>query len=149
SSSAPSSSWTSGRCCARRRSSPSTSSATARRARCAGRSRPRRVTISRMIPFEDLSAALDDYVARTRGGAPAAPQRGSSAPPPSADDPPTTETQLPMDAMPSIRSHGGGEDDATHVGGMASSSDPQPLEPVFDDRSNELDIGDVLSDDES
>jgi hypothetical protein len=59
-----------------------------------------------MISFEELSAALDAYAQRMRGG-----------------EPPTTEQQLPA----------GGES-------------PQA---IYDDRSNELDVSDVLSDEEA
>jgi hypothetical protein len=87
-----------------------------------------------MIPFEDLVAALDSYVARTRGGASAPSARGSY-------DPPTTEHQMP-DVQPSLRSHG--EEDSTIAGDGAG-----PSQPIYDDRSNELDVSDVLDDENS
>jgi hypothetical protein len=93
-----------------------------------------------MIPYEELARALDAYRARKRGGAGAAAasvaydQTAYEAPP--AYDPPTAESQLPE--YGSISTSGGG-DDATHVGGMR---------PSYDDPSNEIDIGDVLSDEE-
>jgi len=107
-----------------------------------------------MIPYEDLCAALEAYQARTGGaprpgreaGAPAAmmpPPMAMPREPPPLDlgDPPTAEVSLPGDPLPSISSSMSGDDeDGTQVG---------PMQPVYEDRSNELDIGDVLADEES
>src|SRR3954453_17655513 len=106
-----------------------------------------------MIPYEDLCAALDGFVARTRGGAPSRPDEdtmhGHSVP---AYDPPTAE-HMPAQPMGGHRSRGTGEDgeEATHVGDLHGNAyeAPAPLDPVFDDKSNELDIGDVLSDEDA
>lgn len=96
-----------------------------------------------MIPFEDLAAALDAYAARTRGASPSTP--APSARLPSGNyDPPTTEHSMPDDVQPSLRSHGDPEDDSTIAGDGAG-----PSHPVYDDRSNELDVSDVLSDEEN
>jgi hypothetical protein len=46
-------------------------------------------------------------------------------------DPPTSQTMMPPT---------GGDDEHTAVGNM---------QPIYEDRSNELDIGDVLSDEEA
>jgi len=94
-----------------------------------------------MIPFEDLVAALDAYVARTRGGSPST-QPPSARLPSGSFDPPTTEHQMPDDVQPSLRSHG--DEDSTIAGDGAG-----PGQPIYDDRSNELDVSDVLSDEEN
>jgi hypothetical protein len=93
-----------------------------------------------MIPFEDLVAALDSFVARTRGGAAAPSGRAPSG---GSYDPPTTEHQMP-DVQPSLRSHGAVDDDSTIAGDGAG-----PAQPIYDDRSNELDVSDVLDDENS
>ena len=111
-----------------------------------------------MIPYEELVAALDRYVARN-GGTPQsarAPSGGGAAfaPPPAVEH----HEEVPVDMqsfdehhdpdMPGIGSHGG-EEDATHVGAsVGGAALPPPLEPVHADESNEIDIGDVLSDDD-
>ena len=77
-----------------------------------------------MIPFEELCAALERFRSGQGGEAPQAEMP--------AGDPPTHEH-----AMPPIGSHP--DEDHTNVG----------MEAVYDDRSNELDIGDVMSDEES
>ena len=123
-----------------------------------------------MIEYEDLCAALERYVART-GGAPssasARPQAQANAPraplamttsptrtpAPNAYEPPTNEVELPPlqhhdEAHDPDFGHALGgqhEDDATHVGSGPNA--PPPLAPA-DEHSNEIDIGDVLSDDE-
>jgi hypothetical protein len=87
-----------------------------------------------MISYEDLCAALAAYRARTRG-----------EPMPSTSHH-TTAIDVGSDLPPveaSLRSSGGG-DDSTHVGNLTAGMDP-----VYDDRSNELDINDVLSDEEA
>jgi hypothetical protein len=87
-----------------------------------------------MIPFEDLVAALDAYTARTRGGSPS-----SSAPsrmPAGGYHPPTTEHMMPEDRQATIASAG-------------PDGEPEGVHPIYDDRSNELDVGDVLSDEVS
>jgi hypothetical protein len=94
-----------------------------------------------MIPFEDLVAALDAYVARTRGGS--ASSASSQRMPAGGYDPPTTEhTMPPVEA--SLRSHG--DEDAT-MAGAGPDGEPGGVRPIYDDRSNELDIGDVLDED--
>jgi hypothetical protein len=127
-----------------------------------------------MIEYEDLCAALERYVARTGGAAPLAemprqanaprqpmqmttsPQRTAA---PSVYEPPTSEVELPPlqhhdeEHDPDLAGDLGGhalagqhEDDATHIGNAPGA--PPPLAPAADDPSNEIDIGDVLSDDE-
>ena len=118
-----------------------------------------------MIPYEELVAALDRYVARNGGTpqsarAPAGGAMPSFAPPPAVeahhDEPPAHDVDLPAfdehhdPDMPGLSGHGG-EEDATHVGASpGTGSLPPPLQPVHneDDHSNEIDIGDVLTDDE-
>jgi hypothetical protein len=103
-----------------------------------------------MIPYEELVAALDRYVARN-GGTPmsAHAPAGYAPPPPAHDELPAHDVDMrgydePHDPdMP----HGGGED-ATHVGALPGGATPAPLQPVVDEGSNEIDIGDVLADDE-
>jgi hypothetical protein len=106
-----------------------------------------------MIPYDDLCAALEAYATRTRGAAagtrpPPSAQAGvASSAEPGGYDPPTADVMMPDGEAPVAgrRSRSGGEDEeGTHMDGM-----PPPLAPVFDDKSNELDIGDVLSDEES
>jgi hypothetical protein len=99
-----------------------------------------------MISFEDLCAALESFKARNGGqmnemNAPRttspAPSSGAVAMPPPLD-PPTREV-----AMPVLRNQQDmGEEEGTLAGGPAGMS------VVYDDQSNELDIGDVLSDEE-
>jgi hypothetical protein len=105
-----------------------------------------------MISYEELVAALDRYVARN-GGTPMSARASSSsqsfAPPPVAEahghDVDLGGYDEPHDPdMPR-----GGEEDATHVGASpGGGSMPPPLQPVNDEGSNEIDIGDVLTDDE-
>ena len=105
-----------------------------------------------MIPYEELVAALDRYVARN-GGTPMsaqAPASPSYAAPPAAvhHEAPAHEVDLggydePRD--PDLP-HMGGEEDATHVGAMPGGA--QPTAHHGEDPSNESDIGDVLADDE-
>lgn len=93
-----------------------------------------------MISYEELCAALESYKARTGGTLAPPPQQSSSPAAPPPLDPLTAETLLPMEPQGNLRSSGG--DDGTQVGGSPSSM-------VYEDQSNELDIGDVLSDEES
>ena len=106
-----------------------------------------------MIPYEELVQALDRYVARN-GGTPQSARAPASAHPVSApvyDEPPAQDVGIdvfdePHD--PDLHGHGGG-DDATHVGASPGGAAlPPPLSPVAEDPSNEIDIGDVLSDDD-
>ena len=64
-----------------------------------------------------------------------------------------TTIRPPRTSIEGIHSRGHGEDgeEATHVGDLHGNAyeAPAPLEPVFDDKSNELDIGDVLSDEDA
>lgn len=79
-----------------------------------------------MIAYEELCAALERFRSGQGGEAPHVEM------PTGPVDPPTHEHAMPpIGAQP--------DDDHTNVG----------LEPVYDDRSNELDIGDVLSDEEA
>ena len=94
-----------------------------------------------MISYEDLCSALAAYRARTRGE----PLPSSPATPRHVEH---TAFDAPADLPPveaSIHSSGGG-DDATHVGAVGHESG---MEQVYDVGSNELDIGDVLSDEEA
>ncbi len=111
-----------------------------------------------MIPYEDLCAALDAFAGRTHVPPPARhsdedTMHGRSAHAPSHYDPPTSDVELPEAPIEGIHSRGHGEDgeEATHVGDLHGNAyeAPAPLEPVFDDKSNELDIGDVLSDEDA
>lgn len=110
-----------------------------------------------MIPYEELVAALDRYVTRNGGtpqsvyarapmGAPAAPAAEAYAP--SAHEPAAVVYDEPHDPdlAPSLGEHG--DEDATHVGALPGEAAPQPLQPVVDEGSNEIDLGDVLSDEE-
>jgi hypothetical protein len=95
-----------------------------------------------MISYEELCAALEAFKART-GGQLAAPNPSQAqyAPPPL--DPLTAETMLPPEPQATLRSSGAtDEEEGTQVGGRPSSM-------VYEDQSNELDLGDVLSDEES
>jgi hypothetical protein len=94
-----------------------------------------------MIPYEELSAALERYRARIHGEAPpaATAQAIHSAPPPGFDDPRTAET-----AMPQTHVALGADDESTQVGEPLGA----PPTPISDEHSNELDLGDVLSDEE-
>jgi len=105
-----------------------------------------------MIPYEELVAALDRYVARN-GGTPQSahvPASALSVPAPSQYEPPTNEVRLPSARfdephdpdLPALGSQGG--EDSTHVGGLP----PPPLSPISDEHSNEIDLGEILSDDE-
>ena len=98
-----------------------------------------------MIPYDQLCAALEAYAARTRGQEPPSRSPSSSYQPQAnpAYDPPTTEVQMPDDPQASLRSRMTDEE-GTHMDGM-----PESPQPVYDDKSNELDIGDVLSDEEA
>lgn len=130
-----------------------------------------------MIEYEELCAALDRYVARSGGApsrnaptsaaqpaAPRAPLSMSNSPArsaapavaaPSVYEPPTSEVELPPlehhdelhdPDLPSLS--GPHEDDHTHVGSGPLSPPPLAPAPHHDEHSNEIDIGDVLSDDE-
>ncbi|HXU68068.1 MAG TPA: hypothetical protein VN947_02005 [Polyangia bacterium] len=107
-----------------------------------------------MIPYEELVAALDRYVARNGGtpqsvhapaGHAAAPE---FAPPPIAhyDEPHDPDLHGGHAMHGGIGGHGA-EEDATHVGASPGGA-PPPLQPAPEDHSNEIDIGDVLADDE-
>jgi hypothetical protein len=101
-----------------------------------------------MIPYEELVAALDRYVARN-GGTPMSARAPASSGAPAYDAPaeaPAHEVSLDNYDEHHDPDLGGGED-ATHVG-AAHGATPQPLQPVSDEGSNEIDIGDVLTDDE-
>jgi hypothetical protein len=116
-----------------------------------------------MIPYEELVEALDRYVARNGGTpqsarAPSAAAMPAFAPPPAMaapayDEPPPHDVELPAfdehhdPDLPPVGAHGG-EEDATHVGAMPGGSPPPPVREGGEDHSNEIDIGDVLTDDE-
>ena len=108
-----------------------------------------------MIPYEELVAALDTFVARNGGTpqsarAPAGYQAAQATV--ETHDLPGHEVDLPSfdeHHDPDLPPMGhGGEEDATHVGASPGGAAPPPLQPVPDDQSNEIDIGDVLADDE-
>jgi hypothetical protein len=82
-----------------------------------------------MLSYEELCAALERYSARHPVEAPPSHTDEHALPP--VIDPPTGETALPSPL--------GMDDDHTNVG----------LQPIHDDHSNELDIGDVLSDEDA
>ena len=84
-----------------------------------------------MIPYEDLCRALEAYAARNRGEAPT--DHGQYGEPPMDDNMPAEEPHAVL------TTRGGGEEESTRA----------DMAPVYEDRSNELDIGDVLADDES
>lgn len=115
-----------------------------------------------MIPYEELVAALDRYVARN-GGTPSSVHApaGYGAPShempsyeaaPSHEEPGTHETAMPPlgydephdpDLAPPAHAHA--DEDATHVGAMPGAA---PAKIQSEEPSNEIDLGDVLSDDE-
>jgi hypothetical protein len=94
-----------------------------------------------MIPYEELVAALDRYVARN-GGTPSSARVPASAggAPAAAYAPPAAYDEPHDPDMPGLASHGA-SDDATHVGASSGGG-------MSDEHSQEIDIGDVLSDDE-
>src|SRR5581483_7728681 len=101
-----------------------------------------------MISYEELSAALERYRARTHGEA--APPAHLSAPPaahaysapPAFDEPPTGEVPMPEETA---QHHPlGADDESTQVGGMPGTAGAPPQAPLSDEHSNELDIHDVL-----
>lgn len=116
-----------------------------------------------MIPYEELVQALDRYVARN-GGTPMSARAPSSAgaampsfaPPPAVEAGAHDDEAAHDSALPSYdEPHDpdlprGGDEDATHVGASpgAGASRPSPTPSHSDDASNEIDIGDVLTDDE-
>jgi hypothetical protein len=102
-----------------------------------------------MIQYEDLCAALESYAARARGGVAPAKRAAAAAAVPAPIPVPTPayrDDLTSFDAparpqeppLPVLRSSQG-EEESTHVGQMPG---------VQEDNSNELDIGDVLSDEE-
>src|SRR5437868_6899365 len=118
-----------------------------------------------MIEYEELCAALDRYVARTGGvvsprpmaaapaSVPAPPPKRAAMPAPSPLEPPMKEQSLPPLSHhdephdPDFGALGGHhDDDATHVGSGPGA--PRPAAHGDEEHSNEIDIGDVLSDDE-
>ena len=84
-----------------------------------------------MIAYEDLCAALDRYVARKGGASLPASSYGSSAMAPHG-----------MHVQEPYR----GDSDGGYARVGTASSDAAPPQ-VHDDRSNEIDLGDVLSED--
>jgi len=101
-----------------------------------------------MISYEELVQALDRYVARNGGTpmsarAPAGAAPAYAAPEPVAHD---VDMQSYDEHHDPDLAHGHDED-ATHVGASPGAA-PPPLQPVADEGSNEIDIGDVLTDDE-
>jgi hypothetical protein len=74
-----------------------------------------------MISYEELCAALERYAASH----------------PTASDAPAVELP-PMEARTS-----------EHALPPVGAGDDENVQPIYDDRSNELDIGDVLSDEEA
>ena len=116
-----------------------------------------------MIPYEELVAALDRYVARNGGTPMSARAPAGAAPSYGAPEYGAPEYAAPEYA-PEAAGHDvdthsfdehhdpdlphGHEEDATHVGASPGGAAPPPLQPVSDEGSNEIDIGDVLADDE-
>jgi hypothetical protein len=123
-----------------------------------------------MIPYEELVAALDGYVARGRAplaqseraapiaiGTAAPSGRAAAAPafvPPSPSRPQapppmhSEEVDLGYDEAhdPDLPPLGGQhEEDSTHVGAMPTTSPPRHH---HEEHGDEIDIGDVLTDDE-
>jgi hypothetical protein len=86
-----------------------------------------------MIPYEELCAALERYAQHHRASEPAQVHTDETALPPPPADQPTGEHLMPHAPL------GAGDDEHTNVG----------VSPIYDDRSNELDIGDVLSDEDA
>lgn len=105
-----------------------------------------------MIPYEELVAALDRYVSRNGGTpqsvlGPASSGRAAAAPPAEEPPPPVVyDEPHDPDLAPSLGAHGD-EDDRTHVGAMPGAA-AEPMAQVIDEGSNEIDLGDVLSDEE-
>ena len=103
-----------------------------------------------MIPYEELVAALDRYVARNGGTPESAHAPASHAAPshaaPQFAPPPAVEHGYDEHHDPDLPGLGGhgGEEDATHVGASPGAAPAAS----HDDHSNEIDIGDVLTDDE-
>ncbi len=89
-----------------------------------------------MIPYEELCVALERYAERHHGEAPV--HTDETALPPAAHEPSTNEHALPPVSLGASEDEA--EDDHTHVGGV---------QHLAEDHSNELDIGDVLSDEEA
>ncbi len=97
-----------------------------------------------MISYEELVAALDRYVARN-GGTPMSARAPASASSPAYDAPAPQAHDVDLQGYDEHHDPDmprGGDEDATHVG-----ASPGALRPV-DEGSNEIDIGDVLTDDE-
>jgi hypothetical protein len=102
-----------------------------------------------MIPYEELVAALDRYVAR-KTGAPmpasaAAPSRAPAAAAPSpaqAAPAPARAPAFDEEHDPDLPPLQHEEADSTHVGSSPAGTRPQTLD------DHEIDIGDVLSDEE-
>ncbi len=88
-----------------------------------------------MIPYEELCAALERYAEhhRARRAARSTPTRPRCRRAARVDHP-TAEHLMPTHAPLGVT-----EDEHTNVG----------VSPIYDDRSNELDIGDVLSDEDA
>lgn len=89
-----------------------------------------------MIPYQELCAALERYSASHGGEAPVHTDQTPLPPPPAAMPTPLLEGPTGEHHLP--RAAAEPEDDQTNVG----------LQPFYDDKSNELDINDVLSDEE-
>src|SRR4051812_42041739 len=108
-----------------------------------------------MIPYEELVAALDRYVAKN-GGTPMSARAPASAGMPAFAPPPAVEEPAhDIDMAGGYDEHHdpdmprGGDEDATHVGASPRrGSVPPPPQPVRDEGSTETDTGDALTDDE-
>lgn len=85
-----------------------------------------------MIPYEELCAALDRYAAHDGDASEQSPSSIAGGPAPAAAD--SAPLDLDGDGRPQQR---------------AAPSAESEGQPIYDDRSNELDIGDVLSDEEA
>ncbi len=103
-----------------------------------------------MISYEELVAALDRYVARN-GGTPQSAHAPAGHAAPAFAPPPAIEHGYDEHHDPDLHAgHVGLEDggeDATHVGASPASAPAAPA-ASHEDHSNEIDIGDVLTDDE-
>ena len=106
-----------------------------------------------MIPYEELVAALDRYVARNGGTpqsahAPASHAEPAFAPPPAVEHGYDEHHDPDLHGIVGSGAHEEGGEDATHVGALQGGALPPAPAASHEDHSNEIDIGDVLTDDE-
>jgi hypothetical protein len=93
-----------------------------------------------MIPYEELVAALDRYVARKSGASVPAARAASASPRAVAPAPAVSFDEAHDPDLPPLAAQH--EEDSTHVGSAAPGARPPSLV------DHEIDIGDVLSDEE-